>query len=178
MSTQGCSRLSCPPLIHAALISVPPAFLSPLVSLNTSDNELKMSWTFATLLTLLAVLLALNLSPEAESAAVGSNTGSVKSPAGPLRGIFMKETDASSFFRKRSKRGIKSQHEINAEQMQVLAADERRREFHEDKRSKFESYAEEDNDEQNERTRESTEQWREFHHDGMNPPYEYNRHTV
>lgn len=32
--------------------------------------------------------------------------------------------------------------------------------------------------EQNERTRESTEQWREFHYDGMHPPHEYNRHSI
>lgn len=32
--------------------------------------------------------------------------------------------------------------------------------------------------EQDERTRESTEQWREFHYDGLDPSYEYNRHTV
>ncbi|KAI5100298.1 putative cartilage matrix-associated protein precursor [Silurus meridionalis] len=32
--------------------------------------------------------------------------------------------------------------------------------------------------EQDERTHESTEQWREFHHDGLDPSYEYNRHTV
>ncbi|XP_027884429.1 putative cartilage matrix-associated protein isoform X1 [Xiphophorus couchianus] len=139
-----------------------------------------MSWTYATLLALLAVLLALSSgSPEAaESAAVGSSTRNAKSPAGQLRRIFMKEADASNFFRKRSRRAVKSQDEIIAEQRQVLAADERKREFHEEKRNEFESYAEEDNDEQNERTRESTEQWREFHYDGMNPPHEYNRHTA
>lgn len=32
--------------------------------------------------------------------------------------------------------------------------------------------------EQDERTRESTEQWREFHYDGMHPPHEYNRHAI
>lgn len=32
--------------------------------------------------------------------------------------------------------------------------------------------------EQNERSRESTEQWREFHYDGMHPPYEYNRQSI
>lgn len=32
--------------------------------------------------------------------------------------------------------------------------------------------------EQDERTRESTEQWREFHYDGMHPPQEYNRQTI
>lgn len=93
--------------------------------------------------------------------------------------------------------------ESTAEQRQVLAADERRREFHQEKRQEFESYVEEVDDgesgarpsarrsplahcarsppveppEQNERSRESVEQWREFHHDGMHPPYEYNRRT-
>ncbi|KAM9815222.1 putative cartilage matrix-associated protein isoform 2-T2 [Syngnathus typhle] len=62
--------------------------------------------------------------------------------------------------------------ESQAEQRQVLAADERRREFHEEKRNEFENYVEEVDDEQNERSRESTEQWREFHYDGMHPPYE------
>lgn len=32
--------------------------------------------------------------------------------------------------------------------------------------------------EQNERTRESTEQWREFHYDGMHPSQEYNRQSI
>uniref|UniRef100_A0A665VZ82 Unique cartilage matrix-associated protein n=1 Tax=Echeneis naucrates TaxID=173247 RepID=A0A665VZ82_ECHNA len=96
----------------------------------------------------------------------------------PPRGIFMKEADASHFFRRRTRRGVKSQDEISAEQRLVLAADERKREFHEEKRNEFESYAEEEHDEQNERTRESTEQWREFHYDGMHPPHEYNRHTI
>uniref|UniRef100_G3NKQ5 Unique cartilage matrix-associated protein n=1 Tax=Gasterosteus aculeatus TaxID=69293 RepID=G3NKQ5_GASAC len=138
-----------------------------------------MSWTYATLLALLTVLLALCWSPEAESAAVHSSTGIAKEPQGPLKEIFMKEEDASNFFRRRSRRGAKSQDEINAEQRQILAADERKREFHEQKRNEFESYAEEENDEQDERTRESTEQWREFHYDGMHPPHErYHReHT-
>lgn len=35
---------------------------------------------------------------------------------------------------------------LAAEQRQVLAADERKREFHEDKRSEFENYAEEEHD--------------------------------
>ncbi|XP_069019392.1 unique cartilage matrix-associated protein [Embiotoca jacksoni] len=137
-----------------------------------------MSWTYATLLALLTVLLALSLSPEAKSAAVPSSTGRVKDPQGPQKRIFMKEADALNFFRRRSRRATKSQDEINAEQKQVLAADERRREFHEEKRNEFESYAEEENDEQDERTRKSTEQWREFHYDGMHPPQEYNRHAI
>ncbi|XP_013872592.1 putative cartilage matrix-associated protein [Austrofundulus limnaeus] len=131
-----------------------------------------MCWTSAALLALLAVLLALNSSPQAESAAVHSSTGTAKSSRGPPWRVFMKESDASDFFRRRSRRAAKSQDEINAEQAQVLAADERRREFHKEKTSEFESYAEEDSDEQDERSRESTEQWREFHYDGMHPPHE------
>uniref|UniRef100_A0A3Q3DXK8 Unique cartilage matrix-associated protein n=1 Tax=Hippocampus comes TaxID=109280 RepID=A0A3Q3DXK8_HIPCM len=128
-----------------------------------------MSWTCRTFLALLTVLVALQ--------------GSTVFPivffctAGPLRRIFMKEADASNFFRRRSRRALKSPDELNAEQRQVLAADERRREFHEEKRQEFESYVEEVDDEQNERSRESAEQWREFHDDGMRPPYEYNRRT-
>ncbi|XP_044213126.1 unique cartilage matrix-associated protein [Thunnus albacares] len=129
-----------------------------------------MSWTYTTLLALLTVLLALSLSPEADSAAVSSSTGSGKDPQGPLKKIFMKEADASNFFQQRSRRGVKSQDEIDAEQRQVLAADERKREFHEKRRNEFENYAEEESDEQDERTRESSEQWREFHYDGMHPP--------
>ncbi|KAM9375722.1 putative cartilage matrix-associated protein [Pholidichthys leucotaenia] len=131
-----------------------------------------MSWSYATLLAFLMVPLALSLSPQADSAAVASGTGSAKDPQGPLKRIFMEEADASNFFRRQSRRGVKSQDEINVEQRQVLAADERKREFHEEKRNEFESYAEEDHDEQDESTRESTKQWREFHYDGMHPPHE------
>ncbi|XP_034540869.1 unique cartilage matrix-associated protein isoform X2 [Notolabrus celidotus] len=120
----------------------------------------------------------MTVSLEADAAAVPGSSGSTKDPQGPMKRIFMKEADASNFFRKRSRRGAKSQDEINAEQRQILAADERKREFHEEKRNEFESYAEEENDEQDERTRESTEQWREFHYDGMHPPQEYNRHSI
>ncbi|XP_019737334.1 putative cartilage matrix-associated protein [Hippocampus comes] len=137
-----------------------------------------MSWTCRTFLALLTVLVALSLCPEADCAAVPSGSQTATEEwRGPLRRIFMKEADASNFFRRRSRRALKSPDELNAEQRQVLAADERRREFHEEKRQEFESYVEEVDDEQNERSRESAEQWREFHDDGMRPPYEYNRRT-
>ncbi|XP_036845577.1 unique cartilage matrix-associated protein [Oncorhynchus mykiss] len=98
--------------------------------------------------------------------------------SGPLREIFMPEADAANFFRRRSRRAAKSQDEIDAEQRQVLAADKRKRENHEEQRNEFENYAEEEHDEQDERTRESTEQWREFHYDGLHPPQEYNRQST
>ncbi|XP_061630427.1 unique cartilage matrix-associated protein-like, partial [Phyllopteryx taeniolatus] len=65
---------------------------------------------------------------------------------GSLRTIFTKEVHASNFFRRRSRRAVKSPDELNAEQRQVVAADKRRREFHEEKRNEFESYAEEVDD--------------------------------
>ncbi|XP_072290590.1 unique cartilage matrix-associated protein [Eucyclogobius newberryi] len=136
-----------------------------------------MSWTHSSLLALLTLICALSLSPEADSAAV-PNDNSAKDAKGPLKKIFLKEADATNFFKRRSRRSSKSQDEINAEQRQVLAADERRREFHEEKRNEYENHAEEQNDEQDERTRESTEQWREFHYDGMYPPQEYNRQSI
>ncbi|XP_028305958.1 putative cartilage matrix-associated protein [Gouania willdenowi] len=126
------------------------------------------------LLALLTLLLALCWSPGADSVVVPSSTSSTsnRDVPGTLQRIFMKEEDASDFFRRRNRRATKSQDEISAEQRQVLAADERMREFHEEKRNEFESFAEEEHDEQDERSRESGEQWREFHYDGMNPPYE------
>lgn len=82
------------------------------------------------------------VSPEADSAAVPSSSRSKGDPkgeelqlsyvrslypfmlgadpphasaAGPLKKIFMKEADALNFFRRRSRRGAKSQDEINGE---------------------------------------------------------------
>ncbi|CAL8360030.1 unnamed protein product [Lota lota] len=126
-----------------------------------------MSWTHASLFAVMAVLLALTC----ESSAAGDW-------GAPLRKIFMQGADASLFLRRRSRRAVKSQVETDAEQKQVLAADERRRQFHEAKRARLESHAEEESDEQDERSREGTEQWREFHYDGMYPPHEYNRQST
>ncbi|KAL2093547.1 hypothetical protein ACEWY4_010859 [Coilia grayii] len=167
-----------------------------------------MSWTHPALLALLAVLVALTLSNGANSAAVSDDKTDVKANVpqgeyslliilsatpkcffpvfssaycfslGVMKKIFMPESDAFTFFRRRSRRAVKSQDELNAEQRLRLSADERRREYNENQRSKFENYAEEEGDEQDERTRESTEQWREFHYDGLHPSYEYNRHVV
>ncbi|KAL0968737.1 hypothetical protein UPYG_G00271060 [Umbra pygmaea] len=139
-----------------------------------------MSWTHATLLALGSVLLALSLSHQADGAAVPGDTAISKAtnPSGIQMKVFLPSADAANFFKRRNRRDTKSQDEIDAEQKQVLAADERKREYHEEQRNKFESYAEEEGDEQDERSRESTEQWREFHYDGMHPSYEYNRQAI
>ncbi|XP_016408884.1 unique cartilage matrix-associated protein-like isoform X1 [Sinocyclocheilus rhinocerous] len=103
-----------------------------------------MSWTRPLLLTCLVVLSVITLFHEADSAAVSDKKAA--SPQGALRKIFMPEADASSFFKRRGKRAVKTQDEINAEQRQRLAADERRMEYHEEQSNEFESYAEEEHD--------------------------------
>lgn len=54
-----------PPLTYVLLTS-PSWSASLLVSLNNSDTEIKMSWTYATLLAFLTVLLALSCESESE----------------------------------------------------------------------------------------------------------------
>ncbi|XP_051976108.1 unique cartilage matrix-associated protein-like [Xyrauchen texanus] len=138
-----------------------------------------MSWTQTVLFTCLVVVLSLTLFQGTDCAAVSDKKDSkAANPQGPLQKIFLPEADAYNFFKRRGRRAVKSQDEINAEQRQRLAADKRKREYHEEQRNEFENYAEEEHDEQDERTRENTEQWREFHNDGLDPSYEYNRHTV
>ncbi|XP_053107183.1 unique cartilage matrix-associated protein isoform X2 [Hemicordylus capensis] len=116
----------------------------------------------------------------------GGNTAAVNSKqaaAGELskeslkKRVFMQESDASNFFKKRSKRFTKSRDELN-ENRQMLAADEQRREYYEEQRNEFENFVEEERDEQDERSREQIEQWREYHYDGLYPSYQYNRHIV
>ncbi|XP_021071546.1 unique cartilage matrix-associated protein isoform X4 [Mus pahari] len=59
--------------------------------------------------------------------------------------IFMQESDASNFLKRRGKRSPKSRDEVN---------------------------------EQEERTREAVEQWRQWHYDGLYPSYLYNRQNI
>ncbi|XP_047595498.1 unique cartilage matrix-associated protein isoform X1 [Lutra lutra] len=92
--------------------------------------------------------------------------------------IFMQESDASNFLKKRGKRSPKSRDEANAENRQKLRADELRREYYEEQRNEFENFVEEQNDEQEERSREAIEQWRQWHYDGLYPSYLYNRHHI
>ncbi|XP_070457345.1 unique cartilage matrix-associated protein isoform X1 [Equus przewalskii] len=92
--------------------------------------------------------------------------------------IFMQESDASNFLKRRSQRSPKSRDEVNAENRQKLRADELRREYHEEHRNEFENFVEEQNDEQEERRREAIEQWRQWHYDGLYPSYLYNRHHI
>ncbi|XP_027970474.1 unique cartilage matrix-associated protein [Eumetopias jubatus] len=63
--------------------------------------------------------------------------------------IFMQESDASNFLRKRGKRSPKSRDKANVEKRQKLRADELQREYYEEQRNEFENFVEEQNDDGN-----------------------------
>uniref|UniRef100_A0A8C8ERR3 Unique cartilage matrix-associated protein n=1 Tax=Oncorhynchus tshawytscha TaxID=74940 RepID=A0A8C8ERR3_ONCTS len=130
-----------------------------------------MSWTHLVFFSLLATLLILTLSPGVRSASVrDGREGKAAEHKGSAWRVFMPDADAANFFKKRSRRSGKYEVEVLAEQRLRLSADERR-EYYDEQRNEFENYVEEERDEQDERTREKTEQWREFHYDGLYPRY-------
>ncbi|KAM9311757.1 putative cartilage matrix-associated protein [Gastrophryne carolinensis] len=139
-----------------------------------------MNWKQVAFLTYVSVVVLFAVFQDAESAAVrsGDNGAAEKKKEGLKQKIFMQESEASNFFKRRGKRSTKSQDEINAENRQRLAADERRREYYEEQRNEFENYVEEEQDEQEERTREQVEQWRQWHYDGLSPSYLYQRQNI
>ncbi|XP_034529765.1 upper zone of growth plate and cartilage matrix associated a [Notolabrus celidotus] len=131
-----------------------------------------MSWTRVFVLSSLSVLLILTFSSVVENAAVKDNS-KAGDPKGVERQLFMKESEASNFFKRRSRRSPQYYNEYLAEQRVRLAKDEQRREYNEEQRDEFENYVEEERDEQDERTREKSEQFREFHYDGQYPRYHW-----
>ncbi|XP_020782382.1 upper zone of growth plate and cartilage matrix associated a isoform X2 [Boleophthalmus pectinirostris] len=124
-----------------------------------------MIWTKAIIASLLTSFIILSISIVVESAVVDSDAKTDTQTAG--RQVFMAESDASNFFKRRSRRSTYA--ERIAEQRVYIANNERRREFNEEQRNEHENYLEEDRDEQLERTREVNEQYREFHYDGLYP---------
>ncbi|XP_052012789.1 unique cartilage matrix-associated protein [Apodemus sylvaticus] len=138
-----------------------------------------MSWRQAVLLTSLSALVLLCLLQEGTSASVGNRQAAGEEvPEGMKQKIFMQESDASNFLKRRGKRSPKSRDEVNAENRQRLRDDELRREYYEEQRNEFENFVEEQRDEQEERTREAVEQWRQWHYDGLYPSYLYNRQNI
>ncbi|KAM5337576.1 putative cartilage matrix-associated protein [Glossophaga mutica] len=126
-----------------------------------------------------AAALLLSMLQEGTGASVGTRqVAGQEAQEGVEQKIFMQESDASNFLKKRGKRSSKSRDEVHAEDRQKLRADELRREYHEEQRNEFENFVEEQNDEQEERNREAIEQWRQWHYDGLYPPYLYNRHHI
>ncbi|KAM4035157.1 putative cartilage matrix-associated protein [Anomaloglossus baeobatrachus] len=137
-----------------------------------------MSWKQVLFLAVATTLVLLGVFHVSEGAAVRSSDDGAADRTESLNKIFMQESEASNFFKKRGKRSTKSQDEINAENRQSLAADERRREYYEEQRNEYENFVEEEQDEQEERTREQVEQWRQWHYDGLSPSYLYQRQNI
>ncbi|XP_019593835.2 putative cartilage matrix-associated protein [Rhinolophus sinicus] len=138
-----------------------------------------MTWRELLLVSCLSAAVLLCMLQEGTSASVGTRqVAGQEAQEDVEQKIFMQESDASNFLKKRSKRSPKSQEEVNAENRQKLWVDELRKEYHEEQRNEYENFVEEQNDEQEERSREAIEQWREWHYDGLYPPYLYNRHHI
>ncbi|XP_021012011.1 unique cartilage matrix-associated protein isoform X3 [Mus caroli] len=105
-----------------------------------------MSWRRVILLSSLSALALLCMLQEGTSASVGNRQAAAEGvQEGVKQKIFMQESDASNFLKKRGKRSPKSRDEVN---------------------------------EQEERTREAVEQWRQWHYDGLYPSYLYNRQNI
>ncbi|XP_054446667.1 unique cartilage matrix-associated protein [Pteronotus mesoamericanus] len=138
-----------------------------------------MAWRQLLLVSCFSAAMLLSMLQEGTGMSVGTRqVARQEAQEGVEQKIFMQESDASNFLKKRGKRSLKSRDEVNAENRQKLRADELRREYHEEQRNEFENFAEEQNDEQQERSREAIEQWRQWHYDGLYPPYLYNRHHI
>uniref|UniRef100_F6WK66 Unique cartilage matrix-associated protein n=1 Tax=Macaca mulatta TaxID=9544 RepID=F6WK66_MACMU len=136
-----------------------------------------MTWRQALLLSCFSAVALLSMLREGTGAPVGTAAKEEASEDAKQK-IFMQESDASNFLKRRGKRSPKSRDEVNAENRQKLRADELRREYYEEQRNEFENFVEEQNDEQEERSREAVEQWRQWHYDGLYPSYLYNRHHI
>ncbi|XP_010619580.1 unique cartilage matrix-associated protein isoform X1 [Fukomys damarensis] len=133
----------------------------------------------ALLLSCLSALVLLSTLREGTRASVGGRQAAeAREVPGVQQKIFMQESDASSFLQRRGRRSPKLHGEVNAENRQKLRADELRREYYEEQRNKFENLAEEQKDEQEERSWEAVEQWRQWHYDGLFPSYLYDRHHI
>ncbi|KAM6154004.1 putative cartilage matrix-associated protein [Erethizon dorsatum] len=138
-----------------------------------------MAWRQVLLLSCLSAVVLLSTFREGTSASVGSRQAAgEEAQEGGRQKVFIQESDASNFLKRRSKRSPKLRDEVNVENRQKLRADELRREYYEEQRNEFENFMEEQKDEQEERSREAVEQWRQWHHDGLFPSYLYNRHHI
>ncbi|XP_050659247.1 unique cartilage matrix-associated protein [Macaca thibetana thibetana] len=138
-----------------------------------------MTWRQALLLSCFSAVVLLSMLREGTGASVGTTQAAKEEASEDAKQrIFMQESDASNFLKRRGKRSPKSRDEVNAENRQKLRADELRREYYEEQRNEFENFVEEQNDEQEERSREAVEQWRQWHYDGLYPSYLYNRHHI
>nr|KAF6394194.1 upper zone of growth plate and cartilage matrix associated [Pipistrellus kuhlii] len=105
-----------------------------------------MAWRQLLLVTCFSAAMLLCMMQEGTGASVGTGQGpGQEARKGVKQKVFVQESDASNFLKKRGKRSPKSREEVT---------------------------------EQEERNREAIEQWRQWHYDGLYPPYLYNRHHI
>nr|XP_033814719.1 unique cartilage matrix-associated protein [Geotrypetes seraphini] len=110
-------------------------------------------------------LCLLSVLQEGESAALGlSKADAEKNKPNPKKNIFLQESEANNFFKRRSKRSYRSRDELNAEH---------RREYYEEQKNEYENHAEEQHNEHQERIQEHREQWRQWHYNSYYPSYRY-----
>ncbi|KAL7370841.1 hypothetical protein ABVT39_012573 [Epinephelus coioides] len=128
-----------------------------------------MSWNQVLVVSLVTTLLILTFSSVVESAAVRDNSKE-DDPKGAPRQVFMPESDATNFFKRRSRRSTRY-YELQAEQRVKIAANERWREYNEEQVDEHDTYTRELHEEQTERSRETHEQYREYQYDGLYPRY-------
>ncbi|XP_075782139.1 putative cartilage matrix-associated protein isoform X2 [Pelodiscus sinensis] len=104
-----------------------------------------MNWKQILFLSCLATFVLLVVLQESDSAAVGTGKAAgEKDKESVKKKIFIQESDASNFFKKRGKRATKSRAELNAETRQMLIADEQRREYFDEQRNEFENFVKEE----------------------------------
>ncbi|XP_007189967.1 unique cartilage matrix-associated protein isoform X2 [Balaenoptera acutorostrata] len=126
-----------------------------------------MAWRQLFLISCLSAVVLLSILREGTAVSVGTRRlAGQEVQEGVEEKIFMQESDALNFLKKRAEKRLK------------LQADELWREHHEEQRNEFENFVEEQNDEHAERSREAIEQWRQWHNDGLYPSYLYNRHHI
>ncbi|XP_036699795.1 unique cartilage matrix-associated protein isoform X2 [Balaenoptera musculus] len=126
-----------------------------------------MAWRQLFLISCLSAVVLLSILREGTAVSVGTRRlAGQEVQEGVEEKIFMQESDALNFLKKRAEKRLK------------LQADELWREHHEEQRNEFENFVEEQNDEHAERSREATEQWRQWHNDGLYPSHLYNRRHI
>ncbi|XP_003496458.1 unique cartilage matrix-associated protein isoform X3 [Cricetulus griseus] len=92
-----------------------------------------MSWRQVILLSSLLAMVLLCMLQEGTSASVGSRQApGEEAQEGMKQKIFMQESDASNFLKRRGKRSPKSQNEVNEQEERTREAVEQWRQWHYD----------------------------------------------
>ncbi|MBV96473.1 putative cartilage matrix-associated protein, partial [Eschrichtius robustus] len=106
-----------------------------------------MAWRQLFLISCLSAVVLLSILREGTAVSVGTRRlAGQEVQEGVEEKIFMQESDALNFLQKRGKRSPRSREKVNAEKRLKLQADELWREHHEEQRSEFENFVEEQND--------------------------------